>query len=264
MLRSAVVACGLLLATTPLSAAQQRDPLARARTLYNQRQFEAAVAAADEARQSPEKADLADLIAARAYLERYRESAAFDDLNSARDRLRRINPERFGSRERLEFIVGLGETLYFEGAPGAAAALFDSALSSVEGVGLEARERVLDWWASALDADVRPRPDLERQAVYQRIRDRMANELAENPASSTAAYWAAAAARGQGDLQGAWDAAQAAWVRAPLTADHGASLRGDLDRLVERAIVPERARLLAQPADLLRQEWERFKERWSR
>jgi hypothetical protein len=92
----------------------------------------------------------------------------------------------------------------------------------------------------------------------------MANELAENPASSAAAYWAAAAARGQGDLQGAWDAAQAAWVRAPLTADHGASLRGDLDRLVERAIVPERARLLAQPADLLRQEWERFKERWSR
>ena len=58
----------------------------------------------------------------------------------------------------------------------------------------------------------------------------------------TAPYWTAAAARGQGDLQAAWDAAQAAWVRAPLTRDRGVALRHDLDVLGAESIVPERAR----------------------
>ena len=39
-------------------------------------------------------------------------------------------------------------------------------------------------------------------------------------------------------------------------------LRADLDRLMLRAIVPERARVLAQPADTLALEWEKFKGRW--
>ncbi|MEK7752368.1 MAG: hypothetical protein AAB654_10665 [Acidobacteriota bacterium] len=46
----------------------------------------------------PALADSADLIAARAYLERFRESAAPDDLTAARNRLRRINPGRLGVR----------------------------------------------------------------------------------------------------------------------------------------------------------------------
>ena len=66
----------------------------------------------------------------------------------------------------------------------------------------------------------------------------------------------------QGDLQAAWDAAEAGWVRASLATDRGAALRADLDRLMLVAIVPERARALAQPADTLRLDWERFKERW--
>ena len=141
--------------------------------------------------------------------------------------------------------------------------MFESVLASEE-LDLEGRERVLDWWASALDRDARPRPDLERQVVYQKIQDRMTQELASNPASSTAAYWVAAAARGQGNLQAAWDAVQAGWVRAPLAPDHGAALRGDLDRLVQRVIVPERARILAQPPETLLAEWERFKEKWNK
>jgi hypothetical protein len=92
----------------------------------------------------------------------------------------------------------------------------------------------------------------------------MTNELAANPASSTSAYWLAAAARGQGALEEAWDAVQAGWVRAPLAPDHGAALRTDLDRLVQRVIIPERARILAQPPDTLLAEWERFKEMWAR
>jgi len=46
--------------------------------------------------------------------------------------------------------------------------------------------------------------------------------------------------------------------------DRGAALRGDLDRLVLRAIIPDRARARSQPATSLEQEWSDFKERWSR
>jgi hypothetical protein len=258
---SALAAC--VLWTTAVFAADSRDPLDRARALYNQRQFEAAVNAADEARKLPQQANGADLIAARAYLERFRESSAPDDLVHARERLRGISPGKFSPRERIEFIVGLGETLYFEGSSGAAAAVFESVLVSGGDLADDARERVLDWWASALDQDARPRPEIERQTVYQRVRDRMVLELAANPASGTAPYWAAAAARGQGDLQAAWDAAQAAWVRAPLTHDHGVALHHDLDVLVQKAIVPERARILGRPPDSLMTEWEAFKAMWT-
>ena len=123
---------------------------------------------------------------------------------------------------------------------------------------------MLDWWASAVDRETKPRPDIERQSPYQRIRTRMEDELAAHPGSGAAAYWLANAARAQGDLQSAWDAAQAGWVRAPFGTDHGEALRADLDRLVLVAIVPDRARVLAQPPETLRLEWERFKERWKR
>src|SRR5205823_4453982 len=162
------------------ASAADPDPLARARTLYNQRQFEAAVAAANQARLIPARADSADLIAARAYLERFRESAATDDLTSARERLRGVDPQRFGPRERV------------------------------------------------------------------------LAELSGRPTSAAAVYWLSAAAHGQGDLQGAWNAAQAGWVRAALAADRGVRLRADLERLVLRALIPERARALGQSPDAVR------------
>ena len=243
-------------------AADAKDSLAQARLLYNQRRFEAAVTAADRARLAPNQADRADLIAARAYLERFRESAATDDLTNARDRLRRVNPQRFDARERVEFIIGLGEALYFDQSYGAAADVFESVLEAGDGLPAASRERVLDWWASAVDRDAWPRPAVERQIAYNRIRGQMRDGLALYPGSATAAYWLAAAARAQGDIKAAWDAAEAGWVRARLTSDHGAALRADLDRLMLRAIVPERAKVLAQPSDNLRLEWETFKERW--
>jgi hypothetical protein len=250
------------LTTTLASAAEPRDQLARARLLYNDRQFDAAVAAAEEGGHAPERADSADLIAARAYLERFRASAVPEDLTRARDRLSRINPGRLNARERTELIIGLGEALFFDDSVGAAAGVFESVLAGGDHLAADARERVLDWWASALDRDVRPRSDFERQAVYQKIRDRMQVEIGANLGSSAASYWLSAAAWGQGDHQAAWDAAQAGWVRAPMASDRGAALRGDLDRLVQRGIIPERARALAQPPDTLQQEWDQFKMRW--
>jgi hypothetical protein len=239
------------------------DPIAHARMLYNERQFDAAVNAAEEARLIPGRADSADLIAARAYLERFRQSEAPDDLTSARDRLRRLDPQRLAPRERDELIIGLGETLFFEGSYGAAADLFESVLNRADALGPDARDRVLDWWASTIDRDAKPRSDFERQALYLRIRTKMQAELDAHPSSPVAAYWLSAAARGQGDLQTAWDAAQGAWVRAVLASDHGEALRADIDRLMLEAIVPDRVRT-GQAPDQLRTEWERFKERWKK
>ena len=245
------------------------DPLARARLLYNQRQFDAAVGAAEQARLIPARADGADLVAARAYLERFRASEANDDLTNARERLRRLDPQKLAPRERIEYIVGLGEALFFEGAFGAAARVFDSVLlnggpAPAGPHDIDARDRVLDWWATAIDREARPRSEIDRQPSYRRIRARMDEELALRPMSGTAAYWLAAAAHAEGDLQAAWSAAEAGWVRAPLATDRGVELRADLDRLVLRALVPDRARVLGQPAETLRVQWEQFKERWKR
>jgi hypothetical protein len=241
------------------------DPLARARSLYNQQQYSEAVTAAEEARLMPARADAADLVAARSYLERFRQSSASDDLTNARDRLRRIDPQRLPPREQTEYVVGLGEALFFDGTYGGAASIFNTVLQSRDLMAGAARERVLDWWATATDRDARPRPDIDRQAVYQRIRTRMDEELASHPTSGTAAYWLAAAARDQGDVQAAWDAAQAGWVRSALAGDErGAALRADLDDLVLRGIVSDRAKATAQSPDSIRMQWELFKERWKR
>lgn len=239
------------------------DTLARARQLYNEGKFEAAVQAAELAR-TPEQEHAADLIAARALLERFRGTASGVDLSSARERLRRLDPERLNQSERVEYLVGLGEQLFFEGTHGAAASVFDSVLASPRALPLAARERVLDWWANAVDRDARPRSELDRLPIYQRILDRMRTEQADNPASSVAPFWLAAAACGQGDHHMAWSAAHAGWARAMMTADRGAELREQLDLLVIRTIIPQRARALAQPPESLLQDWDGFKEKWTR
>ena len=259
-----LLACAAVVAgiAAPLRAAD--DPLARARQLYNQQQYEDAVNAAEQARLSPAHADAADLVAARAYLERYRLSEASDDLSNARIRLGRLDPTKFEPRERVEYLIGLGEALYCDGAFGAAADVFESVLRGTETIASEQRERVLDWWADALDHDARPRPDIDRQAVYRRVRTRMDEELAMRPGNAAAAYWDAAAARAQGDLQAAWDAAEAAWVRSPLSSDGGVRLRGDIDTLMQRGVIPDRAKLMGVPPQRLQTEWDQFKERWKK
>jgi hypothetical protein len=252
-------------AAAPAGTKGNVDPLVRARTLYNERQFDEAVKAAEVARAIlPGRADSADLIAARAYLERHSQSKAEEDLHSARERLRRLDPERLSPRERDEFIIGLGEALFFDASYGAAADLYESVLNRADALGPGARDRVLDWWATSIDEDAKPRADFERQSLYLRIRTRMRTELDAHPGSAGAAYWLTAAARGQGDFQAAWDAAQGAWVRAVLTPDHGERLRADIDCLVLDAIVPDRARFTGQPPDQFRTEWEAFKERWKK
>jgi hypothetical protein len=77
-----------------------------------------------------------------------------------------------------------------------------------------------------------------------------------------------AAARGTGDLDRAWGAAVAAWLRARFFEGAGAALRADLDRFVSDVLLPERAEQLAPGADprptlaQLEAGWEAFKARW--
>jgi hypothetical protein len=104
----------------------------------------------------------------------------------------------------------------------------------------------------------------------------MTEEIAEYPGSTAAGYWLAAASRASGDVERAWHAALAGWLRATLADDRGAALRADLDRLVMQAIIPERASKAVKidtpgRADLVKEaqaamtiEWDTFKKAWSK
>ena len=245
------------------------DPLLEARRLYNQGQYDEAARVIREAALSGVAADRGRLILGRIHLERYRRSADPQDLADARMALRAADVRALDPRERVELVVGLGETLYFEDRYGAAAELFDMAIGAAPLLGAAAHERILDWWATALDRLARSRPAAERGAIYDRIVDRMNAEILRDPGSMPAGYWLVAAAHGRGDIESAFDAAAAAWVRALLGRDRGVLLRADVDRLMIEAIIPERAsRLNARdPKPIvatMTTEWEAFKQRWTR
>ena len=64
------------------------------------------------------------------------------------------------------------------------------------------------------------------------------------PSPTTGWPWRA---RGAGDIEGAWSAAVAAWVRSTLSPETTSRLRDDLDRLVTQALIPERSRTRGRP-----------------
>jgi tetratricopeptide (TPR) repeat protein len=247
------------------------DPLAQARSLYNEGRFDAAMEAATKARQVPQQQNAALLILGRAGLERYRTTADPADLIRAREALRAVDSSSLSSRDRADLVIGLGEALFFEELYGPAADLFESMLDRTEEIGPEARDRVLDWWATAVDRRVRAQPAEMRAAAYDRLIERMEAELRRDGTSAAAAYWVAAATFSRGLVERAWEAAIAGYVRALITPDRGATLRPDLDRLVREAIIPERLRRLPeagttqgeQASAAMTAEWELIKERWA-
>ncbi len=249
--------------------ATPQDALSRARQLYNERKYDAAIEAAATARRSPVTADAAALVLARAYLERFRVAPDAADLAAARRELQLVRAEALAPSDRVELIIALGEALYLEDHAGAAAEQFEIALGRVGDRNVAVRERVLDWWASALDRQAQIGPEAERRTIYTRIVSRMDEELRRDAGSAVAAYWLVASARGSGDLERAWDAALAGWVRASLSGDRSAALRVDLDKIVSQAIIPERARLMFPPgssvqaAAAMRGEWDMLKQTWA-
>jgi len=261
----ALAACLLVGSGLAQAAARTND----ARRLYNQELYELAIKAANEARQAGEAADEASLIYARAHLERFRQTRDAHNLTEAREALRTLDATQLSPSAQTEFTLALGQWLFLADKFRAAAELFDSASAKVDGLGPVARDRVLDWWATAIDQQAQEDP-AHRAALYQRIIERMESELRQEPGSTSAGYWLAAAARSVGDTDRAWHAALAGYLRARVAADRGVALRADLDRLVVTAIIPERARQLTSPSgdprtavDSMTAEWEQIKALWN-
>jgi hypothetical protein len=265
-MRSLLLAAALLCAPAPLVAG---DLLAEARRLYNLGQYEAAERVARDAATDVATIDRARVVLGRVHLEQYRRSADPAQLASARTALRAADPRALDPRERVELTIGLAEALYFEERFGAAAELFELAMEVPGILGPGAHERVLDWWATALDRMAQTRQGRDRADIYDRIAARMTSEIRQDPGSMPGGYWLAAAARGRGDLEHAYEAAAAGWVRAIFARERGSDLRSDIDRLVVQAILPERAsRLPARDQktalSTMTAEWEAFKANWSR
>jgi len=265
--RALVLLVAALCLCATAAAAAEHPSLAKARALYNAADYDGAISAADAARSDPPSSDAAALVAGRAHLERYRLRGDPSDLDDARELFGAVRAPALLPRDQLDLLVGLGQTLYLGEIFGAAAELFDTALSRASM--LEDRDRILllDWWATAMDREAQRRPADRRAPVFERVMARMEEELRGDPGNAPANYWLAVAARGAGDLDRAWNAAVAGWVRATLRPESTPTLRADLDRVVTELLIPERARLrLAreQPEVLtaLRAEWESLKGQW--
>jgi hypothetical protein len=263
-----ITAIALCLVTLASSAWAAEPPsLAKARTLYNAGNYEGAIDAAAVARRQAPFADAAALVMARSYLERYRQNADAKDLVAARETFVTIKASSLMPRDNVDLIIGLGQMLYLGELFGAAADLFENALNRSTLLGSRDKMTLLDWWATALDREAQSRPVDRRRVVFERIRARMEDELRQDPGSWVANYWLAVARRGEGDVEGAWSAAIAAWLRSTLSPETTAELREDLDRLVNQALIPERSRVMAvrdpqEAVTALRAEWELLKQQW--
>ena len=247
--------------------AAESPPLARARTLYNSGDYEGAIDAASVSRRETQWADASALVIARARLERYRQSMNASELADAREALQAVRVGSLSPRDQVDLLIGLGQALYLSEVYGPAADLFGTALEKSMVLAPRDRTMLLDWWATALDRDAQTRPYDRRSPVYQRIGERMDRELRDDPSSGVANYWQVVAARGVGDLDRAWSAAIAAWVRSTLNPVTMGQLRGDLDRVMEQALIPERARSNppregVDAVEILRAEWSLVKENW--
>ena len=262
-----MLSAALIVALSGTSVLATRADLARARSLYNQRQFDGAIAAALVAQKTPATQDAATVVLALSHLERYRERANPADLSAARAALGTVRSAALDARDNIDFLLALGEALFFEDDYGAAAQMFESGLDGAIAHGPVAAEAMLDWWGSAVERHADALERDARVATFSRVRDRMMKELSRNPGSAAAGYWVAVATRGAGDPAAAWDAAIAGWVRARLATNRAANLRADLDKLMLEGIIPDRVRLLAPdkrgPAEsALRTDWAVVKERW--
>jgi hypothetical protein len=265
IVRPLVAIVPLLLAAAPALAS--RADLARARALYNERQFDQAIEAALVARASPETRDAAEVVLARAHLERYRQRVDPADLGSAREALGAVRVSQLDARDRLEYLLALGQALFLEDEFGGAAAVLSTGIDRARETEGSLGDAMLDWWGSAVERQAEQAEPERRVALFTTLRERMAQELARNPGAAPASYWLAVAWRGAGQPEAAWDAAIAGWVRARLAGEGSAALRADLDKLVVQGIIPDRVKDLPvgeRPSreSQLRADWELVKERW--
>jgi hypothetical protein len=258
----------MVVALTVAGAARAAEPpaLAKARNLYNDGNYEGAIDAAAVSRRQAGWADASALVIGRSHIERYRQRNDPKDLSAAREALMTVRLSTLMPRDQVDLIIGLGLSLYHGEVFGAAANLFDTGLTRGTMLPPRDRRQLLDWWATSLDRQAQAGPADRRRGVFERIAARMDEELKQDPGSAVALYWRAVASRGAGDLQGAWDAAIAGWVESTLEPETTDSLRADIERLVQQALIPERSRLMArdpqEAVSTLRAEWDLVKQQW--
>jgi len=213
-----------------------QDGVEEARRLYNAGRFDEAIAEARSVSQESQ-ADAAAVILARARLERFRLAGDRSDLDSARTLLRDLGTRELSATERVDWELGVATTLYLQGDFGPAAEILDRLLRA-DLVGTDDRDRLVDWWASAIDQTAHGLDLEQRTDIYRRVLDRLESERARNPESSATIYWLVAAARGAGDVERAWALGVAGWIVAGAA---NGVLRTDLDRLVLQGVIPDLA-----------------------
>ncbi len=264
----------VLLAAPAMAQTRATDPLTQARDHYNGQRYDEAIKAAHDAQAVPALREAAAVVLARAHLERFRQNSERTDLDASRAVLKAIDVSVLNPRERVELLIALGTSLYYDDSyslddrNSAAAEQFEVALGGADLLDARNRDLLFDWWASALDQQAVQGDEAGRRVLYQRILTRAQSELAHDGSAVAATYWLAAASRGVNDLPRAMGAAIAGWIRAATLGTRGATLRADLDRLMRQVILPERAQELAVGADphpvltLLETQWQDVKAHW--
>jgi hypothetical protein len=138
-----------------------------------------------------------------------------------------VRVSNLDTRDHVDFLMALGEALFFEDDFGAAATLFESGIDRAIAQGTETGEAMLEWWGSSVERYADGFGHDGRVIAFERLRERMSRELSRNR-SAAAAY----PRRRHGRIAPieAWNAAIAGWVRARMAGARSASLRADLDR----------------------------------
>ena len=267
-----VLAVWALVLLSPGPAAAQTD-LERARALYNEGLFDEAIAAAAAAKGKAGAAPSATLIAARARLERFRATRDPQDLEAARAELVSLNPRNLAPQEAIEWQIGLATALFLEDQPGPAADMFTRVMPGARGrMSAIEFEKLLEWWAATLSRVAESLTPPARKEAYAAMQAAVRAELDANPLSRPGTYWLVVATRGAGDLDGAWNAAVAGWIRAGSQPE-SKRLRDDLERFVTQTLIPERAqartgqrldaREAVAEAQSMTAEWRAITGRWS-
>jgi len=267
-----VLAMWALVLLSPGPAAAQSE-LERARALYNEGLYDDAIAAAASAKSKTSAASSATLIAARARLERFRATRDPQDLAGARAELVSLNPRSLASQEAIEWQIGLGTALFLEDQPGPASEMFTSVLPGARAKMSAAEfEKLVEWWAASLSRVAEALTGDARKVAYKSMQTDVREELDANPLSRPATYWLVVATRGTGDLDAAWNAAVAGWIRVGSQAD-ATQLRADLERFVTQTLIPERAqartghrldsRETMSEITSIGEEWKAIVARWS-
>ena len=127
--RITVLTMIVALAAAGVARAAEPPALAKARSLYNEGNYEGAIDAAAVSRRQPGWADASALVIGRSHIERHRQSKDPKELAAAREALMTVRLATLTPRDQVDLIVGLGLSLYLGEVFGAAANLFDTALT---------------------------------------------------------------------------------------------------------------------------------------